>query len=413
MWQGGLSWRPGPWAWGIVGFFLLATAVQIVPFSQGILEWASPVRAQVLELAGALLEMEWVNSAIAYSVSHALARWGFIICLGLFFWVCVSLGRDRKCYKGMVWVLIGLGVFEASYGLIQALIPQVGILWLPSEYSAYGTARGTLTNRNNFAGLMEMIWPVALGVTLAQGEWEDQKGIKAMLSEGHVGNQLIFFLMVVMMVLAVIFSQSRAGILGAFLGMAVFLGLLRTVSGRFRWGFRIIIGCIIALVFFYGQSMGFDKILDRFLALEAGSHGRMEIWVPTWQMVSDHPVGIGLGNYELVEPVYVDPGREGVRNYYPHNDYLQLLAEAGWAGAVVLVFGLFFFVVRAVRRIRKVGFDVGRFRLLVSVGALAGICSMAFHGFFDFNFQIPANEAYFVLLMALVEAGLWPRKGKI
>ena len=62
------------------------------------------------------------------------------------------------------------------------------------------------------------------------------------------------------------------------------------------------------------------------------------------------------------------------------------------------------------RRVKKVRFDVGRFRLLVSVGALAGICSMAFHGFFDFNFQIPANQVYFVLLMGLVESGLWPGK---
>ena len=102
--------------------------------------------------------------------------------------------------------------------------------------------------------------------------------------------------------------------------------------------------------------------------------------------------------------------QEGFRNYYAHNDYLQLLIETGWAGAVALVFGLFFFIVRAVRRIRKVKFDVGRFRILVSVGALAGICSLAFHGFFDFNFQIPANQVYFVFLLALVESGLWPRE---
>jgi hypothetical protein len=88
-----------------------------------------------------------------------------------------------------------------------------------------------------------------------------------------------------------------------------------------------------------------------------------------------------------------------------------LLAEAGWAGAVPLVVGFFIFVIRAIRRVKRIGFDVGRFRLLVSVGALAGICSLGFHGFFDFNFQIPANQVFFVLLMALVEAGLWPRMG--
>jgi len=73
------------------------------------------------------------------------------------------------------------------------------------------------------------------------------------------------------------------------------------------------------------------------------------------------------------------------------------------------VVGLFLFLFRGIRRVKRIGFDVGRFRLLVSVGALAGLCSMGFHGFFDFNFQIPANQVYFVFLMALVESGLWPR----
>ena len=241
------------------------------------------------------------------------------------------------------------------------------------------------------------------------GEWEDQKGLKALFAEEHVGNQLVTFLLVTLMLLALLFSRSRAGIMGIFVGMIVLLGLLRSVSGRFRWGFLIALCLLLAMVGIYGGQIGFDKITERFFQIESGGDSRTNLWANSWPMVSDHPAGIGLGNYEILEPVYV-PVQEGYRHYHTHNDYLQLLIEAGWAGAVVLVFGLFFFIVRAVRRIRKVKFDVGRFRLLVSVGALAGICSLAFHGFFDFNFQIPANQVYFVFLLALVESGLWPNR---
>ena len=48
MWQGGLTWRPGVWAWGIVGFFLAVTLFQVIPLSQGTLAWLSPVRARIL-----------------------------------------------------------------------------------------------------------------------------------------------------------------------------------------------------------------------------------------------------------------------------------------------------------------------------------------------------------------------------
>jgi len=285
----------------------------------------------------------------------------------------------------------------------------VGVWWVPADFAYYGCAKGTYICRNNFAGLMEMLWPVALGVTLAGGAWEEGKGIKDMLAEEHVGSQVVMFVLVALMLVALLFSRSRAGILGIFVGMIVLLALLRVVSGRFRWGFGIGLVLLMLVVGIYGGQIGFDSIMERFFQIEAGGDGRMELWAASWGIVEDHPAGIGLGNYRILEPVYVNV-REGFRNYYAHNDYLQLVAEAGWAGAVALVFGLFFFIIRAVRQIRKVKFDVGRFRLLVSVGALAGLCSLAFHGFFDFNFQIPANQVYFVFLMALVESGLWPRK---
>jgi len=409
MWQGGLLWRPGAWAWGIVGFFLLVTLFQLIPLPQVALAWLSPVREGILAESVGILGRDIGVNAVAYSVYQAFARWGFILCLGLFFWVCVSLGRDRKAFNGLVWVALTFGIFEALYGLAQVLIPGVGVLWVSPDFAYPGCARGTYICRNHFAGLMGMLWPVALGATLARGEWEGRKGIKAVLSEGHVGHQLLGFLMVALMLVALLFSQSRGGILGIFVGMAVLMGLLRAAGGRFRWGLRITLMALMALVAIYGGKIGFDQIVERFLQIEGGAGGRMEIWEQTWDMVSDHPAGIGLGNYEVLEPVYVDPGREGIRYRHAHNDYLQLVAEAGWAGAVPLVVGFFFFLIRGIGRAGRIGFDVGRFRLMVAIGALAGLCSMAFHGFLDFNFQIPANQVFFVLLMALVEAGLWPR----
>ncbi|MBW1775586.1 MAG: O-antigen ligase family protein, partial [Deltaproteobacteria bacterium] len=381
--------------------------------SQGTLAWLSPVQERILAETAGILGRDMGTNALAYSVYQAFARWGFVLCLGLFFWVCVSLGRDRKIFKTMVWVALAFGIFEALYGLAQVLIPDVGVLWVPPDFAYPGCARGTYINRNHFAGLMEMLWPVALGVTLALGEWEERKGIKAVLSEGHVGHQLISFLMVALMLVALLFSQSRGGILGIFVGMAVLMGLLRAAGGRFRWGLRITLMALMTLVAIYGTKIGFDQIVERFMQIEGGAGGRMELWEQTWNMASDHPAGIGLGNYEVVEPVYVDPGREGIRYRHAHNDYLQLVAEAGWLGAVPLVAGFFLFLVRGIRRAVRIGFDVGRFRLMVAIGALAGLCSMAFHGFLDFNFQIPANQVFFVLLMALVEAGLWPREGRI
>ena len=181
MWQGGLTWRPGRWAWGIVGFFLVVTALQLVPVSNGLLEVLSPFRAGVLdsgfEILGSGFGIQDSGYAIAYSVYQGVARWGFVVCLGLFFWLCVSLAKERKTFKRMVMVLMGLAVFEMIYGLLQVMFPNMGVWWVWLDSGA-GCARGTYINRNHFAGFMEMVWPIALAVTLAQGSGKKGRGLK-------------------------------------------------------------------------------------------------------------------------------------------------------------------------------------------------------------------------------------------
>jgi hypothetical protein len=47
-------------------------------------------------------------------------------------------------------------------------------------------------------------------------------------------------------------------------------------------------------------------------------------------------------------------------------------------------------------------------RFFLAVGAFSGLVSLAFHSFFDFNLQIPANCVYFVTLMAILCACCGP-----
>jgi O-antigen ligase len=93
--------------------------------------------------------------------------------------------------------------------------------------------------------------------------------------------------------------------------------------------------------------------------------------------------------------------------YYAHNDYLQLLVETGWIGFFALVSGFYIFLFRSFRRIKRIKLQNDPFRFFMAVGALSGLVSMAFHSFFDFNLQIPANCVYFVMLLAIVDITLW------
>ncbi|UCD91122.1 MAG: hypothetical protein JSW04_06780, partial [Desulfobacterales bacterium] len=89
------------------------------------------------------------------------------------------------------------------------------------------------------------------------------------------------------------------------------------------------------------------------------------------------------------------------------NDYLQLLVETGWIGFVALVSGFYIFLIRSFRRVKQIKLLDNPFRFFMAIGALSGLVSMAFHSFFDFNLQIPANCIYFVMLMGIVDITLW------
>ena len=66
---------------------------------------------------------------------------------------------------------------------------------------------------------------------------------------------------------------------------------------------------------------------------------------------------------------------------------------------------------RSLFKIRCMRLQADPLRFFLAVGALSGLVSMAFHSFFDFNLQMPANGVYFVMLMGIVYNCAW-REGE-
>jgi O-antigen ligase len=89
---------------------------------------------------------------------------------------------------------------------------------------------------------------------------------------------------------------------------------------------------------------------------------------------------------------------------FAHNDYLQLLIESGWIGFTAVLTGFLIFMWKTACRIRHMNPRKDPMRFFLAAGAFSGLVSLAFHSFFDFNLQIPANCVYFVTLMAILYA---------
>jgi len=295
---------------------------------------------------------------------------------------------------------------EAIYGIIQALVPSLGVLWVDYIKSYLGDARGTYINRNHFAGFMEMILPLGLGFTLAMGSWQKKISFKALISSDRPNFQFFLSIGLMVMALALLLSKSRAGIFGGVMGFLTFALLMRSSSGELPRSFWIVISVIIGMVSFYSIKIGIDPVLERFLRIGKDT-SRLDIWRDSMAMIKDHPLGIGLAAFKQVFPVYNVSNFTDIRYIYLHSDYLQLLVEAGWIGFTALVGGFYIFLVKSVFKIRHISLQSDPLRFFLSIGALSGLVSIAFHSFFDFNLHMPANCVYFVMLIGIVYNCAW------
>ncbi|MFZ0483032.1 MAG: O-antigen ligase family protein, partial [Desulfobacterales bacterium] len=130
-------------------------------------------------------------------------------------------------------------------------------------------------------------------------------------------------------------------------------------------------------------------------------------WRDSMAMIKDHPLGIGLSAFKQVFPVYNVSNFSDSQFLYLHSDYLQLLVETGWIGFLTLVGGFYIFLVKSVFKIRRMHLHSDPMRFFLSIGALSGLVSIAFHSFFDFNLHMPANCVYFVMLIGIVYNCAW------
>jgi O-Antigen ligase len=136
-------------------------------------------------------------------------------------------------------------------------------------------------------------------------------------------------------------------------------------------------------------SEAFDRI--RAARLTASSTDRTDEWRATLRLVHHRPVaGIGPGQFVLL---YRASSGHTVTERFAHNEYLQLLAEEGAIGLLVLTGGLVLTSLALVRSLRAKPF--------LATGALGALAALLVHSSFDYLWHIPAVVLLPLALVAL------------
>ncbi len=152
-----------------VGLFFVVTLFQIIPLPESFLSFLSPFRFKVLTQSRAIIGNPDDLATLSYAPLTSLAWWIFMLGLFLFFLVFRKTFVSDRNLKILIRILLGVAFLEAIYGIIQALVPSLGVLWVDYITAYLGDARGTYINRNHFAGFMEMMLPLGLALYAGHG----------------------------------------------------------------------------------------------------------------------------------------------------------------------------------------------------------------------------------------------------
>lgn len=305
--------------------------------------------------------------------------------------------------------LVFYGLLFSVFGLAQHFSWNGKFFWTVEPTYPLSAPFGSFVNHSHFAGYVEMMTPFPLAMIL----------FKSVRKEAR----FFYGFAVIVMGVATVISLSRGGMVSLFAGLLFVLvssllaltsrpGHLRQTSHRpiAALASRVGVGGFVLLMIIGGIFwVGADPVIERVaitkLSGEAG-HGEQTlyssrgfIWQDTWKMITAYPLtGVGLGAYTTIYPQYSRRDSGTLIIAQSHNDYLQILADAGVVGGVL---ALWFIGLLARSFVSGVQHPDPRLAAL-AMGAGGGIFAMLVHSVFDFNLQLPSNELMFLLLAAIV-----------
>lgn len=397
--------------------FVLWVGLQLVPLPRGLVAEVSPTRAMASKWMGALdPKTGWTTLSI-YPHATLLGLIKLLAYLGVFI-LAVHLFDSGRRKSLLVLALICLGCFEAGYGIIQHLLNWNKIFTVTNPYDLW-VATGTYINRNHFAGLMELTLPFTCASAFYSYQlWSDwRQGRLAHSPSGNdsaAGFQVIFYLfLMLIMLLGVVFSWSRGGILTVLATLIVLSLLTAFKVKRKAWGMGVLAFGILAIGFTLWIGLG--SLVYRFQQFGQTNYlhssERAKIWHDTLHLIGQNPIlGTGLGTYgEALRPYQTH--LVNLHIDHAHNDYLEFISETGLLGAGLLFIPIFYLLVRMV-----IAFliDHRRYRRAIILGCIGATLGLLIHSVTDFNLQIPANAMIFAMILGIgYKAACLEPKGEV
>jgi len=312
-----------------------------------------------------------------------------ILALSILFAVSLSTIDRAKRIDKIVKVITIFGFAYAFFAILQSVLSPTKIYGIYERQ--YAAPYGSFVNRHNFAAYINMTMALPLGMLFAGAVAKDKK--------------LLYITSVALMGVSLLLSGSRGGLVSFAAMILVILIFTTGTKSRKKLLIKGLLTAGLGIAILAGSVfVGGDTSLSRLTGDQGDKKGissdRAQIWKITMLVIGDNlPFGAGLGAFGRAYTAHDD--QSGLANVeQAHNDYLQIVADAGIPGILLGAFFLFLLLRMGLRSVKI----ENNFRRAAALGAFAGCVAVLVHSLFDFVLHVTAVSILFIILMTILAA---------
>ncbi len=397
---GGALMRAWP-AWAALAAWVALQLLHVVPMPVGLVSLMSPSSARIHALvADAGIDPGWITLSIdPYASRVSLLK---TLAYAAIFFLLLALINKRSRVLLLAQVLVYAAVVQSVYAVLMHLSGHQQE-WFGARIRHMDTASGTYVNRNHLAGYLEMSLSIGIGLLIAglsDRSADSWKKFVRQTLEWILSPKMILRLALCVLVIALTTTHSRMGN-AAFFTSLIIAGTVGIVLSRYatRNTVLLLASLIVIDLVVVGSWFGVEKLAKRVQETTMQDvQEREEPPEAAVNLIRDYPVfGAGPGSFYLAFPPY---RTEKITSFFDHahNDYVEFASESGILGLAILGTFVLLSLGAALRAQWQRRDPLMRG---MSFACIMGVTSILIHSWVDFNLQIPANAALFMVLLAL------------
>ncbi len=349
------------------------------------------------------------SSMFLVSLKFLLARIWFLV---TFYFLAAELFKDYKNTRKYIWVYVIPMLFIVFYVWVR--LSSYGFF---NQRAAHMVVKPFFTDHTSYGATLAFLIPVITGFL-----FNDPK-IKGL-------RRLLVFLILVLFVLGIILSYSRAAWISLIGAIFIFI-LIRL---KIRFSFPAIVGVILALLIYsYRTEIIIQLEQNRQesskdlaehvksisnVATDASNMERLNRWSCAWRMFKEKPFfGWGPGTYQFqYGPFQISREKTIISTTFgdvgnAHSEYIGPLAESGLFGTLTFLWIVIAAISTGLRTYRR---SKSGYVKILTLSVLLGLTTYFIHGMLN-NFldTDKASALFWGFIAILVAVDLYHQKKEI